>query len=138
MRLRTPKASLLPLIKRLGTALCLLVLAMPLVATLATPAPAAPKAVYAPQIEGAYRVQGLNPNGSGYEGRVTITVKDNTAFFRWEIAGDTFHGQGPLTGNTLVIDWGEAQPVIYQINADGTLKGTWAGGRASEILQPIR
>lgn len=138
MAIRTPKASLLPLIKRLGTAMCLMVLAMPLVATLTTPAPAAPKAVYAPQIEGAYQVQGLNPNGSRYEGRVTITVKDNTAFFRWDIAGQTFHGQGPLTGNTLVIDWGEADPVIYQINADGTLNGTWAAGRASETLRPIR
>lgn len=138
MAIRTPKASLLPLFKRLGTAMCLLVLALPMVATLTTPVPAAPKAVYAPQIEGAYAVQGLNPNGTRYQGRVTIKVKDNTAFFRWDIAGQTFHGQGPLTGNTLVIDWGEDDPVIYQVNGDGSLFGTWAGGRASETLQPIR
>jgi len=138
MAIRTPKASLLPLMKWLGTTLCLMALAMPVVSILAMPATAAPKAVYAPQIEGAYNVQGLNPSGTRYQGRVTIAVKDTTAFFRWEIAGDTFHGQGPLTGTTLVIDWGEADPVIYQINADGSLNGTWAGGRASETLQPIR
>lgn len=100
-------------------------------------AAAAPKAVFAPQIEGSYRVQGLNPNGTRYEGRVTITVKDGTAFFRWDIAGQSFHGQGPLNGNNLIIDWGEADPVIYHINADGTLSGTWANGKASEILRPV-
>ncbi|GAA0787679.1 fibronectin-binding protein [Roseibium denhamense] len=100
-------------------------------------ATAAPKATFNPQIEGTYSVQGVNPNGTRYSGRVFITVKNNTAFFRWEIAGQTFHGQGPLTGQKLVIDWGEAQPVIYQINADGTLFGTWSGGRASETLRRI-
>lgn len=102
-----------------------------------SPAHAAPKAVVVPQIEGAYSVQGLNPDGTRYEGGVTITVKDSTAFFRWTIAGRTFHGQGPLAGNRLVIDWGGADPVFYKINADGTLSGTWAAGKASETLRPL-
>jgi hypothetical protein len=122
---------------KLAAALCLAVLAVFALASVAPPAQAAPKAVYLPQIEGVYSVQGLNPNGTRYQGRVTITVKGDTAFFRWEIAGDSFHGQGPLTGTTLVIDWGEDDPVIYRINADGTLFGTWAAGRASETLRPI-
>ncbi|GAB4538521.1 MAG: hypothetical protein Tsb0019_39420 [Roseibium sp.] len=122
---------------KLAAALCLAVFATLALAPVAPPVQAAPKAVYLPQIEGVYSVEGLNPNGSRYVGRVTITVKNDTAFFRWEIAGDSFHGQGPLTGTTLIIDWGEDDPVIYRINADGTLFGTWANGRASETLRPI-
>lgn len=98
---------------------------------------AAPKPSFLPQIEGKYAVQGLNPDGTRYSGSVTITVKDGTAFFRWDIAGQTFHGQGPLTGNTLIIDWGQKDPVVYQINADGTLTGSWAAGRASETLRRL-
>ena len=83
-------------------------------------------------------MQGLNPNGTRYQGRVEITIKDGTAFFRWDIAGQKFHGQGPINGSQLIIDWGEEDPVIYRINQDGTLFGTWAAGRASETLSPLR
>lgn len=99
---------------------------------------AAPKAVYAPQLGGHYRIQGTNPNGAPYQGRATITVKNGTTFIRWEIAGQTFHGQGVLTGSRLVIDWVEPDPVIYSVNSDGSLFGTWAKGRATDNLSPIR
>lgn len=105
--------------------------------TVSTPANAAPKTAYQPQLEGEYSVLGRNPDGSPYQGRVTITVKNGVAFFRWQITGETYHGQGPLNGNSLVIDWGDADPVIYRINADGSLSGTWSRGRASETLRPI-
>lgn len=126
-----------PCLKLLATFTLSLMLALPVLAVGSASVNAAPKAVYLPQIEGTYSVQGLNPNGTRYQGRVTITVKNDTAFFRWDIAGQKFHGQGPLTGKTLIIDWGEDDPVIYQINSDGTLFGTWAGGKASETLRPI-
>lgn len=116
---------------------CAMFVAVPLTGGVTSPAHAAPKAVLVPQIEGAYSVQGLNPDGTRYEGGVTITVKGSTAFFRWTISGQTFHGQGPLAGNRLVIDWGETDPVFYTINADGTLSGTWAAGKASETLRPL-
>ncbi|QFT34723.1 hypothetical protein K1718_26620 [Roseibium porphyridii] len=138
MGIRTPKASLLPLIRKLAAALIVAVMALTSLPWLSNPAPAAPKAVFAPQIEGTYSVQGTNPSGAAYQGRATITVKDNTAYIRWEIAGDTFHGQGPVKGNQLVVDWGEADPVIYQINPDGSLFGTWAKGRATDNLRPIK
>ncbi|WP_289035570.1 hypothetical protein [uncultured Roseibium sp.] len=100
------------------------------------------KAVISPgsveQLEGTYSVDGRNPNGSPYEGRVYITAKNGVAFFRWEISGQTFHGQGSMAGAVLTIDWGESQPVIYQVNADGTLDGTWSGGKASERLVRIK
>jgi len=36
----------------------------------------------------------------------------------------------------LTVDWGANAPVIYVINADGTLYGTWAKGKALELLTP--
>jgi hypothetical protein len=124
-------------LKLLASFVVAVMLALPLLAVEPVSVNAAPKAVFLPQIEGTYSVQGLNPNGTRYQGRVVITVKDDTAFFRWDISGQTFHGQGPLNGKTLIIDWGEDDPVIYQINPDGTLFGTWARGKASETLQPL-
>ena len=40
---------------------------------------------------------------------------------------------GTLNGTTLTIDWGQPDPVIYQVMNDGTLEGTWAkeGKKAS-------
>lgn len=96
------------------------------------------KAVYIESLEGTYSVEGYNTNGSRYTGRVYITVKNGVAFFRWEIANDTYHGQGTLNGSVLTIDWGAADPVIYQVNPDGSLDGTWDRGRASERLVRIQ
>ena len=126
-----------PLTRLLAACAAAVCLASPIVLSLTTPVLAAPKAVFLPQIEGGYAVQGLNPDGTRYQGSVRITVKDGTAFFRRDIAGKSFHGQGPLTGNTLIIDWGQANPVIYTINSDGTLTGSWAAGRASEFLRRL-
>ncbi|MBO6891766.1 MAG: hypothetical protein JJ866_07490 [Roseibium sp.] len=134
---RTAAMKLTSLLKALLPALLLACVAAPLMIAGPGTSHAAPKAAFAPQIEGVYSVQGLNPNGTRYQGRVNIAVKDGTAFFKWDIAGQTFHGQGPLNGTRLVIDWGEEHPVIYQINQDGTLFGTWAAGRASETLRPL-
>jgi hypothetical protein len=45
-------------------------------------------------------------------------------------------GQGTLNGSMLTVDWGQPDPVIYQVMHDGTLEGTWARGRAKESLTP--
>lgn len=101
-------------------------------------AQAAPKAVYMGNLEGTYAVQGRNPNGSAYSGTVTITVQNDIAYLQWSIAGTTYRGQGRLAGTVLTIDWGAKDPVIYQVNSDGTLAGVWSGGQASERLTPLR
>ncbi|MBN9672849.1 hypothetical protein [Roseibium aggregatum] len=113
-------------------------LAVPAAVSVSVPAAAAPKPSFQPEIAGVYVVQGLNPDGTHYQGRVTIEVKGGTAFFRWDIAGQVYHGQGPLAGKTLIIDWGQNDPVIYEIHPDGTLTGTWAAGRASETLNRLK
>ena len=103
-----------------------------------TPAHAAFKAVYIENLAGTYKVEGRNTNGSRYSGQVTITVQGDVANFLWSIAGETYRGTGELKGTVLTVDWGAKDPVIYQVNSDGSLDGTWAAGRASERLERIR
>lgn len=81
---------------------------------------------------GSYKVEGRNPDGSSYKGSLEISVNDNVANFNWAIGSQKFRGQGSLIGNVLVVNWGDAAPVIYTIDLDGNLTGTWKNGRASE------
>lgn len=96
------------------------------------------KAVYLANLEGTYAVDGRNTDGSRYSGRVFITVEGDMAHFRWEIANQTYGGQGTLNGNVLTVDWGAKDPVVYQVNPDGSMDGVWAGGRASERLVRLK
>jgi hypothetical protein len=85
---------------------------------------------------GNYRVQGTNPNGSTYQGTLTIERSGPLYQVRWKIGKDTYEGQGTLNGSTLTVDWGQPDPVIYQVMNDGTLEGTWAKGMGKESLTP--
>lgn len=90
-------------------------------------------------LPGTYSVAGVNPNGSTYRGEVTITEDGGIFNFRWRISnGDIFRGKGRLRGRILTVDWGQQYPVIYHVDEDGTLRGKWANGRASEDLRPNR
>ncbi|MBI3704103.1 MAG: hypothetical protein HY244_09730 [Rhizobiales bacterium] len=90
-------------------------------------------------LPGQYSVAGVNPNGSTYRGEVTISEDGGVYNFRWRISnGDTFRGKGRLRGRILSVDWGQKYPVIYHVDEDGTLRGKWANGRASEDLTPNR
>ncbi len=86
--------------------------------------------------EGNYDVVGYNPNGSQYKGSLTIKKQGDLYYVTWYIAANTFNGKGYLKGNILTIDWGEPDPVIYTVQENGILKGTWANGAASETLTP--
>ncbi|WP_020198262.1 hypothetical protein, partial [Leptospira interrogans] len=58
-------------------------------------------------ISGKYKVSGTNPNGSSYNGSVTISQSNGEYLFTWTVAGQTFTGTGTLEGTTLTVDWGE-------------------------------
>lgn len=65
----------------------------------------------------------------------SLNLTENT-FFTWTVAGQTFTGTGTLEGTTLTVDWGETEPVIYEVKNGGKLlEGTWAGGNATETLR---
>jgi hypothetical protein len=90
------------------------------------------------KLPGTYTIDGTNPNGGKYGGKVTITAEGDIYKFVWRIRnGDTYRGRGKLRGDTLTVDWGQKDPVIYRISEDGILKGKWgAKGRGSENLIP--
>ena len=90
------------------------------------------------RLAGTYTAEGRNADGSRYTGSVAIRIEGARARFRWDIAGQVYTGTGLLAGNVLTVDWGQADPVIYIVNDDGTLSGTWDRGRASERLVPRR
>ena len=88
-------------------------------------------------LEGNYNCTGTNPDGSKYRGTTTITrISADRYSLKWSIGTQTLTGTGALAGNTLTADWGDKWPVIYRVNVDGTLEGTWSNGRATETLVP--
>lgn len=92
----------------------------------------------AARLAGTYAVEGRNTDGSAYRGQVHVTVSGGTVYFRWEIGRDVYLGEGSLAGDILTIYWGQPDPVVYAVRPDGRLQGTWARGRASEVLTPLR
>ena len=86
-------------------------------------------------LSGTYRVEGRNPNGSAYSGTVTIEDDGFEVRMHWRV-GRTYSGTGTREGRVLTVNWGASAPVIYVVNPDGTLYGTWARGRALELLTP--
>jgi len=88
-------------------------------------------------ISGKYSVDGTNTNGTTYHGSVTIRRDGNRYRFDWLISNvGIYSGTGTLDGGTIVVDWGQKYPVIYQIGANGVLSGTWNNGTATETLVP--
>lgn len=86
------------------------------------------------QLAGAYSVEGRNPDGSAYSGSLDLTVIDGVANLVWSVGNRTYKGQGSFIGNVLVVNWGSSAPVLYTVDLQGNLAGTWDRGRASERL----
>lgn len=86
-----------------------------------------------------FQVDGLNADGTSYSGtaQMSYNAVSFTASITWQVGADTFSGQGPLDNGRFVIDWGDTTPVIYTVNSDLSLTGSWAGGAASETLTSI-
>lgn len=87
-------------------------------------------------LSGAYVAYGLNPDGSAYQGDVTIIHTGQAVSMTWRIGNDTYRGDGVLEGRLLSVTWGGGQLVQYVVMPDGTLHGTWADGTALEKLVP--
>jgi len=84
-------------------------------------------------ISGSYRVEGRNPDGSAYSGRLTVQESTGGAVaFAWIVANQSYAGVGTRDGRVVTVDWGAEHPVIYVIMPGGALHGTWADGKALE------
>ena len=93
-----------------------------------------------PTIAGRYSVVGTTPKGQSYTGQVTIRGGGDNVVVEWRLAdGTNYTGQGSMKGDVVTIDWGDAHPVIYRLEPQtGVLRGTWANGRATDVLTPNR
>ena len=91
--------------------------------------------LFAVDISGNYNAAGTNPNGTSYKGTVKITKKKDVYFFQWKV-GKSYKGSGKLSNDLLIVNWGDKYPVIYSVQSDGILNGTWADGKATEVLTP--
>jgi hypothetical protein len=87
-----------------------------------------------PGVIGTYVVNGIDPNGTEYTGRVVIEGANATGevTVEWIITGAILHGEGRVGGNTLSVIWetvtsprgpssGTAE---YEILDNGRLVGT--------------
>ena len=90
-----------------------------------------------PEIAGIYHASGTNPNGSHYFGMTSIIATGSDYDVTWWIGKQLFRGTGHLAGRMLIVDWGDAHPVIYPIGNTNVLAGEWADGTATETLQRV-
>jgi hypothetical protein len=119
---------------------CLRTVAAALVAAALT-STAAP----AQTVGGQYRVQGTNPDGSGYGGTAAITpTSDTTCRITWD-TGSTSVGICMVAGKTVAASYslaGRIGLVLYQMQPDGVLNGVWTvadqPGGGTEILTPAK
>ncbi len=87
-------------------------------------------------ISGAYRVEGRNPDGSAYTGTAAVTQQGSAVHINWTVANQTYAGSGLRNGQVVVINWGQAEPVVYVVMGNGELHGTWNRGTALDRLLP--
>ncbi|MCD9148176.1 LIC10280 family protein [Pseudophaeobacter flagellatus] len=90
----------------------------------------------AQSVTGSYRVEGRNPDGSAYSGRVQISGTAKALVVEWQVANQRYTGKGSRNGDVVWIDWGQRYPVVYLRMPSGELHGTWANGRGLERLIP--
>jgi hypothetical protein len=92
----------------------------------------------APMPSGRYNVSGRNPNGSSYTGTVSISRRGERFELEWRVGSTSYRGTGTLENNLLTVDWGDAQPLVYALGDDGSLRGLWSGGQGEDVATPAR
>lgn len=92
----------------------------------------------APDPQGQYTTDGMNPNGKSYSGTVAIARRGEQYQFAWQTGPSSYKGTGRRQGNLIIVDWGSTMPMLYALNPDGTLSGLWDAGRGHETLTPVR
>ena len=97
------------------------------------------------QRSGLYDVSGTNPDGSLYNGTMTLTQVGGTSFrLSWNVGSGTIEGVGMVSGLTLsvVFSLGENQTAMgmYELRPNGELSGIWTviGSQATgtEVARP--
>lgn len=95
----------------------------------------------ATDIAGSYSVDGVNPDGTTYQGTARLVRQGNTNNYvvTWTIGEQVLTAQGELVGNIFTIEDGSSLSV-YTVYPDGTLDGTWTlegeTGVGTETMTP--
>ncbi|MBM1311474.1 hypothetical protein JQT66_14615 [Sulfitobacter mediterraneus] len=95
---------------------------------------AAPAAAQTIGISGVFTAEGRNPDGSAYSGVAVVNEQNGSVQVTWTVGSQTYAGSGVRDGQIVVVNWGQAHPVIYVVMANGNLHGTWQNGTALERL----
>ncbi len=98
----------------------------------------------AQQVGGGYVVQGTGFDGGAYSGEAQITLtSDVTCEIVWNTGGQISEGICMRSGNTFAAAYvlgGRAGMVIYTVNGDGSMQGSWtvagSNGVGTETLYP--
>ena len=91
----------------------------------------------AASLEGTHAVSGRSPDGSPYQGDVTVRVKDGLVLMQWKIGEREMFGTGVIVGMTLGVALQGGVAIYGAVpQADGiSLVGVWSqegSGEASE------
>jgi hypothetical protein len=94
-------------------------------------------------LSNSYKATGTNPDGSAYEGKVTVKLLSDTTFeIKWTIGSSTYDGFGMRRNDALAATYmidGEPGLVVYRVDGNG-LDGLWAvkgrDGNGTEHLTP--
>jgi hypothetical protein len=93
----------------------------------AQPAAVKPAAAVDTTIEGKYRSQGQNPDGTAYEGTLDLQKKGEIYSIQWQAGDSQFSGTGLKEDSILAVSYfqkNKARTAIYRIRP-GKLEGRW-------------
>lgn len=91
----------------------------------------APPAKVGGDLAGTYTVNGSGPDGKSYDGEMAVTKRDAVYQMSWKVGTEAYDGIAVRSGNTMAAayttgtDGKGCGAVVYKVNADGSLDGTW-------------
>ncbi len=82
-----------------------------------------------PNLVGGYAVNGFDPLGQEYGGRLTMTAGDQTGTYnmQWIVVGSIQEGIGLLKGNQLFVEWQSVESSTSQSQGTAVYTVTEAG-----------
>ena len=82
-----------------------------------------------PDLAGVYRCNGVNPDGTAYEGVVEIAKLRDTFRVRWTLDDGSVLGVGIFSGGVFAVSYFGGAPAVIVYRVDGDrLVGEWTMG----------
>ena len=82
-----------------------------------------------PELSGVYRCNGMNPDGTAYQGVVEISKLRNTFRVRWTMDDGSIIGVGIYSNGIFAVSYFGGAPAVAVYKLDGTnLVGEWTMG----------